>query len=29
MHDYLVEVHHTRLTGAEIPNPLPTDQIAA
>lgn len=29
MHDYLVEVHHTRLTGAEIPNPLPADQIAA
>jgi transposase len=29
MHDYLVEVHHTRLTGAEIPNPLPVDQIAA
>lgn len=29
MHDYLVEVHHTRLTGAEIPNPLADDQIAA
>jgi transposase len=29
LHDYLVEVHHTRLTGAETPTPLPTDQIAA
>lgn len=29
MHAYLVEVHHTRLTGTQTPNPLATDQIAA
>lgn len=29
MHDYLVEVHHTRLTGEQIPIPLAIDQIAA
>lgn len=29
MHDYLVDVHHARLTDDEIPNPLAVDQIAA
>ena len=29
LHTYLIDVHHTRLTGADIPTPLPTDQIAA
>lgn len=29
MHDYLVEVHHTRLTGDAIPNPFSAGQIAA
>lgn len=29
MHDYLIDVHHTRLTGAETPTPLTTNQIAA
>lgn len=29
LHNYLIEVHHTRLTGTDIPSPLPSDQIAA
>lgn len=29
LHDYLIEVHHTRLIGADTPNPLGAHQIAA
>lgn len=29
MHDYLIQVHHARLTGATIPTPLRSGQIAA
>jgi len=29
LHDYLIDVHHARLTGSEIPIPLTADQIAA
>ena len=29
LHDYLIEVHQARLTGADVPIPLGADQIAA
>jgi len=29
MHDYLIQIHNARLTGADIPNPPGTAQIAA
>ncbi len=29
MHDYLIEIHHTRLTREDIPIPFTPDQIAA
>jgi transposase len=29
LHDYLIEVHHARLTGADVPTPISADQIAA
>jgi transposase len=29
LHDYLIEIHHARLTGADVPIPHAADQIAA